>query len=488
MKKMRIMCLATVVLALVAGAGNATEVALTQVTFPERNQIDIGFVRDQRAPEATMIAEVQYREGQAEMKIKFREMKPAILFAGDVTCYVLWAVTRDGTVENMGELWVRDDSETVEYSTGLKSFAMMVTAEAHPLVSEPSELVMFRSLAAKGKKVPSAQFTFSGLGPAPAIEYPSVAKVIWDRSEPLDLRQAQKAYELAVKAGAEAYAPTQLLRARTILAQASGFTTGNKDKAAVDYSRRSLALSSEALQVTNRQKEAEAVEAEIARRTAEMDALTARAGEAEASAAAASVALVEANRAIEEVQRSRTEAEAAVLAAQGELARIETERMALVASVSALEAQSAALEREKADLSARLQGALSMVAQTQQSARGMIVSLPDILFDTNEATLKNEAKIVIAKLAGILLILPDLNLRVEGHTDSTGSADYNQVLSERRAFSVRDFLAQQGIAGQRMVAVGYGLTRPVADNSTREGRASNRRVEIVIAQGVIAAN
>ena len=106
----------------------------------------------------------------------------------------------------------------------------------------------------------------------------------------------------------------------------------------------------------------------------------------------------------------------------------------------------------------------------------MIVSLPDILFDTNEATLKNEAKVVIAKLAGILLILPELNLRVEGHTDSTGSADYNQTLSERRASALRDFLAQQGIGGQRMVAVGYGLTRPVADNATREGRASNRRV------------
>jgi outer membrane protein OmpA-like peptidoglycan-associated protein len=118
----------------------------------------------------------------------------------------------------------------------------------------------------------------------------------------------------------------------------------------------------------------------------------------------------------------------------------------------------------------------------------MIVSLPDILFDTDQATLKNDAKIVIAKLAGILLILPELNLRVEGHTDSTGSADYNQDLSERRAVSVRDFLAQQGIGGQRMVAVGYGLSRPVADNATREGRAKNRRVEIVIAEGEVAAN
>jgi outer membrane protein OmpA-like peptidoglycan-associated protein len=472
----------------VLGAAEAVEVTLNQVTFPERNEIEITFARDGRAPVATVIAEVEYREGQADMNVRFREMKPAILFGGDVTCYVLWAVTRDGTVENLGELWVREASETVEYSTGLKSFAMMVTAESHPLVLEPSELVMFRSLPAKAKRVTSDDFIFSGFTPAPEIEYPSVARVIWDRSEPLDLRQAEKAYELAVEAGAEDYAPTQLLRARTTLAQASGFSSGKKSKATIDYSRRSLALSAEALQVTSRRKEAEAVEAEIARRKAEMEAVTTRAAEAEASAAAAAIALEEANRAIDEVQRSRTEAEAAVLAAQDELARIESERVALAASVSALEVQSAELEREKADLSARLQGALSQVADTQKSARGMIVSLPDILFDTNEATLKNEARVVIAKLAGILLILPELNLRVEGHTDSTGSAEYNQGLSERRAASVRDFLAQQGIDGRRMVAVGYGLTRPVADNETRNGRAKNRRVEIVIAEGVVSEN
>jgi outer membrane protein OmpA-like peptidoglycan-associated protein len=477
-----------VAIGFVSGAVEAVEVTLNQVTFPERNQIEIDFVRDERAPEAKMIAEVKHREGQADMNIRFREMKPAILFGGDVTCYVLWAVTRNGTVENLGELWVREASETVEYSTGQKSFAMMVTAESHPLVSAPSELVMFRSLPARAKKVTSAEFSFADFAPAPAIEFPSISRVIWDRSEPLDLRQAQKAYELAVAAGAEDYAATQLLRARTTLAQASGFSGGGKKKATVDYSRRSIALSAEALQVTARQKEAEAVEAEIARRKAEMEALTARASEAEATAAAAAVALEEANRAIEEVQRSRTEAEAAVLAAQGELDRIEAERIALAASVTSLETQSAELAREKAELSDRLQGALSQVADTHESARGMIVSLPDILFDLNEATLKSEAKVVIAKLAGILLILPELNLRVEGHTDSTGSADYNQGLSERRAASVRDFLAQQGIDWQRMVAVGYGLTRPVADNATREGRAKNRRVEIVIAEGVVSEN
>jgi outer membrane protein OmpA-like peptidoglycan-associated protein len=475
-------------LVLFCGVAAAAEVTLNQVTFPERNKIEIGFARDERAPEATLVAEVKYREGQADMNIRFKEMKPAILFGGDVTCYVLWAVTRDGTVENLGELWVRDDSETVEYSTGLKSFAMMVTAESHPLVSMPSDLVMFRSLAAKAKRATSEGFTFSDFATAPQIEYPSVAKVIWDRSEPLDLRQAEKAYELAIEADAGAYAASQLRRAKTTLAQARGFSNANKTKAAVDYSRRSVVLSAEALQVAKQRKEAEAVEAEIERRRAEMEALTARADQAEADAATAAVALEDAKRALAEARRSRAEADAAVLAAQGELTRIEAERTALQASMAALKSQTEALEREKVELSARLQGALSQVADTQESARGMIVSLPDILFDLNEATLKNEARVVIAKLAGILLIMPELNLRVEGHTDSTGSPDYNQRLSERRAQSVRDFLAQQGIDGRRMVAVGYGLTRPVADNSTREGRAKNRRVEIVIAEGEVAAD
>ena len=187
-----------------------------------------------------------------------------------------------------------------------------------------------------------------------------------------------------------------------------------------------------------------------------------------------------------ESQRQRRDADAAIDLAERELARIEAERLELQGTLTTLREQAAVLAREKEDLSARLQGALSSVADTQSTARGMIVSLPDILFDTNEASLKNDARVVIAKLAGILLIMPELNLRIEGHTDSTGSLDYNQSLSERRAATVRDFLGQQGINGQRMVSVGYGLTRPVADNQTKVGRAKNRRVEIVIAEGTIA--
>jgi outer membrane protein OmpA-like peptidoglycan-associated protein len=343
------------------------------------------------------------------------------------------------------------------------------------------------------KKALTDTFTFSDFAPAPAIEYPSVARVIWDRDQDLDLRQADKAFELAIDAGAEEYSASLIGRARTNLAQARNFSAQKRTKGAIDYSRRAATLSAQALQMTMQQKEAEALAAEIARRQAETAKLEERASTAEASAAAAVVSLAEANRAIEEANRAieeagrqRVAADAAVLGAQQELGRIESEKAELQSAVAALDVQARFLEDEKAKLSARLAGALSEVAETRSSARGMVVNLPDILFDTNQATLKTETRIVLAKLAGILLIMPELNLRVEGHTDSTGSADHNQRLSERRAISVRDYLAQQGIAARRTVAVGYGFDRPVAANTTREGRAKNRRVEIIIAEGEIA--
>ena len=134
-------------------------------------------------------------------------------------------------------------------------------------------------------------------------------------------------------------------------------------------------------------------------------------------------------------------------------------------------------------MAGRLQSALSHVAETQDSARGYVVNLPDILFDVDEATMKPEAQLVIAKLAGILLIMPDKQVTVEGHTDSTGSAEYNLDLSQRRAVSVMGLMQSQGLDSNRLRAIGYGMQRPVAENATSGGRSRNRRVEIVISEG-----
>jgi outer membrane protein OmpA-like peptidoglycan-associated protein len=121
-----------------------------------------------------------------------------------------------------------------------------------------------------------------------------------------------------------------------------------------------------------------------------------------------------------------------------------------------------------------------MVSATTETARGYVVSLSDITFDTGKATLKTDAKYSLAKLAGILTLLQEMTLSVEGHTDSTGSAETNQKLSAARANSVMTFLKEMGVAETRMTAKGFGPDQPVAPNDTAEGRARNRRVEIIL--------
>jgi outer membrane protein OmpA-like peptidoglycan-associated protein len=278
--------------------------------------------------------------------------------------------------------------------------------------------------------------------------------------------------ELARREGADTHAPGLVEEASRTLAQATALAgASGRRKEMADFSRRTVSLASEAIVVTRRRIEQRQLEARIAARKAEMEALEARARAAEGSATAAAA----------DLERAR----ALKAAMETELARLEQEKTALESATVALEGEKALLQAQRTELAHRLEGALSRVAETRSSARGFIVNLPDILFDSNESTLKPAAKITIAKLSGILLLMPELNLRVEGHTDSTGSAAHNTSLSQRRADAVLAFLAEQGIADERMKAVGYGMERPVAENATAAGRGRNRRVELVIGEGPI---
>jgi outer membrane protein OmpA-like peptidoglycan-associated protein len=136
-------------------------------------------------------------------------------------------------------------------------------------------------------------------------------------------------------------------------------------------------------------------------------------------------------------------------------------------------------------LRAQLLEQLNSILQTRDSARGLIVNMSDVLFDTASATLKAGAREKLAKISGVLLAHPGLTLQIEGHTDSVGSDDYNQQLSERRSDAVRDFLAEEGVPGSSMSAKGFGKTQPVASNDTPEGRQRNRRVELVVSGDAI---
>ncbi|MFB3906490.1 MAG: OmpA family protein [Acidobacteriota bacterium] len=497
---------------LFSASGELYATTLHHVQFPERHEVQLSFVPLKRIPGATMTAKVTFEDRQSWIELSYDKMKPAVLFGGDVTTYVLWTVSRDGTYENLGELWIQQDKDkdTVKFSTGIRGFALLVTAEPYHQVRKPSSLVISQNAPSTDPRAPSTSFEFSAFGEAPQTGFEDLSAVKYDSSNVLDLAQAQRAYDLAGRLGAPDFAPVLYRDAGIALQQAKQSQSGGVRKGAAEFSRRSFALTNEAIKVTQQKIEERQIEEQMKQRRAEIAAMEKRVAEAEAQARTtaqqAEQARLEAEAARKEAEQTRAQAKSQSEQAAQELARtreemkaaadekqrIESEKNELSRVMEELRAERTSLEKsmdslkeEKAALSGRLQDALSKVADTQQSARGMIVNLPDILFAVNQAALKPEATLVLAKLAGILLIMQDLNLRVEGHTDSTGTAAYNLKLSQQRADSVMDFLARQGIATQRMKSVGYGMDRPVADNTSAEGRQKNRRVEIVIAEGEV---
>jgi outer membrane protein OmpA-like peptidoglycan-associated protein len=172
-----------------------------------------------------------------------------------------------------------------------------------------------------------------------------------------------------------------------------------------------------------------------------------------------------------EADRLKQENDAKMAAAQTDLDRAAREK--------------SQAEAEKTELRAQLLLQFNAILQTRDTARGLIVNMSDVLFDTAKFSLRPEALIKLAKVAGIVSGHPGLRLDVEGHTDNVGGDSYNQQLSEQRGVSVRDYLTQQGMQQGSVTTKGFGKTQPIAPNDTAAGRQQNRRVELVISGEVI---
>jgi outer membrane protein OmpA-like peptidoglycan-associated protein len=202
--------------------------------------------------------------------------------------------------------------------------------------------------------------------------------------------------------------------------------------------------------------------------------------EAERMKKEAELAAQEASRQKQEAEAARAAALAQEQAAQAAAQQAARDREAAQAETVKARQAAAQAEAEKAQLRAQLLSQLNSILQTRDSARGLIVNMSDVLFDTGSHTLKPGAREKLAKISGIVLAHAGLTLQVEGHTDSVGGDEYNQQLSERRAGSVRDYLAQAGVPASTITARGFGKSQPVAANETVEGRQRNRRVELVV--------
>jgi len=448
-----------VALSLATTGALAADLKLNAVLYPDDQKTDVAFETTNRAPKAQLAGTVRPQQGQSQIEISWKKLEPALLFGGDVNCWVLWTITPDGTAQSLGELPVREDrSGDAAFSTPFKNFALIVTAEPLPLVRRPSDLVAFVAMPSTEKLAKNSTFDFGGFRPATTRDKESIAGLKYTDELPVELQQARKAIELMDRYDAEKYAQEAARNARVALGQADDAYEGRvgKSKDVPELSLRTIALAQEAMSVALKQIEAQKVQDAEAKRLAE---LAQKQAETEA----------------ERTARLKTEAD---------LAEVKRQRETLKAEKAQVEADREKIRQDRDALAQRLSGALGKVAATERTGRGLVVSISGgILFGTGRSDLQADAKVSLAKLSGILLMIPATNILVEGHTDSTGSEDTNAKLSLERASAVMDFLKSQGVEETRMKAKGLGSTQPVASNDTPDGRAKNRRVEIVVPEG-----
>ena len=479
----------------------ALEVPLHTVQFPERRTIDVPFTATAAAPAGAKLAgEVKAEGPNTRIDLDFQNLQPAVLFGGQVNSYVVWTVTRDGVAQNVGELWSDEPRGSSRFRTGLKEFAMIVTAERIPGGPRPSDLVIFVSEKVDNKFSKNSEFSYSTFRTGIVRDVQSIGNLRYTGQEPLELYQARRIFEMGELAKLREYDARSMEEATTTLAQATNSANHKGSKKVIaDYSRRTVALVSTASRAMVKAVALREEEELAAKRKAELDALGQKAAEAQQSAAESEAARLRAEaeagrlaterHAAEQTalasEAARREAEEALRTAEKAKAEASEQAAALAAEKETLSTERDRIQKERDALQQRLSAALSGVATTQTTARGIIVSLPGIFFDTGRAVLKPKAQVGLAKMAGVLSVFPDMNLRVEGYTDSTGTLAVNEKLSRARAASVATFLQEQGIGAPRIVTEGYGPQFPVAPNDTPAGRAKNRRVEVVLAEGVV---
>jgi outer membrane protein OmpA-like peptidoglycan-associated protein len=426
-------------------------------------------------------ADVKRTEGRTRIKLKMEPLPHPQTLGGLYTTYLLWAIAPEGRVERLAELR-HSERFDVDVTTSFPSFALVVTAEPHAGVLHPGpRLVAENALRADDEDAARPR----GVEYTPAAEYTLPAFGESGFTTPLPLLGARRAVEIARAAGASELAEAELREAEVKLAALEQIQAGKKklSKDGESLARDVMRLAEEArsLAVERRQaarlaSERRSAQRAIANAEAEAERQRRAAREEEARAQSArqeAEARAEAERLAQE-QAAAAQQQAAAAEAQAQQAQVDADR-------ARLEAEQA--QRRNAELQDQLYRSLSAVLETRREARGLIVSLSDVLFDTAKASLKPGAREKLSRLAGILLAYPgSFNIEVEGHTDSVGSHEYNERLSRSRAESVRAYLEQAGIAAERFKRVtAFGETEPVATNANAAGRQMNRRVELVIA-------
>jgi outer membrane protein OmpA-like peptidoglycan-associated protein len=493
-------------LADVGAAGQAPPAAglpsrsTTAVTYEARRTTTVDLVGTPLLPRARGRAEVETEAaGPVRIAAEMRGLAAPAQFGAEYLTYVAWAVPPQGRAKNLGELRLDDGEAEIEATADVQTFALIVTAEPYYAVTIPSDVVVLENVAREDTRgrtsiatltheiVPRGAYVAAG-GSGYRLPAPG-------RREPPDVQQARNAVAIARIAQADRFATSGLATAERLLAQAEQLVASRESsRDIVSQARAAVQAAEEArLQATERvaRETARAAREEAAAREAAALAAAAEQGEARR---AADEERRQAERAAQQATRERAQAEAArreaeQARAEADRARGEAERARAAAETHAARAEAlrAAAERDRLALRARLFEQFNAILRTRDTARGLIVDVGDVLFETGRYTLRPGAREKLARFAGIVLAHEGLSVRAEGFTDATGSAAANERLSQQRADAVADYLVAQGLPRERIAAVGFGSRHPVAANETAHGRSQNRRVELVVAGEVIGA-
>jgi outer membrane protein OmpA-like peptidoglycan-associated protein len=479
-------------------------------------------------------AKVESERGVIRVSAKFERMAPPSSFGPEYLTYVLWAISPDGRPVNLGELTLSDygkgSDSNIEATSDIQTFGMIVTAEPYYGVTQPSDVVVLENVVrpdtqgvietinAKYELLPRGMYTSQGSAAG-------FVPVHVDKKDPFELYEAENAVQLARIAGANRYAAESFQQALAALDQAQQYESQKPgQKPVITMAREAVVRAEDARVVALRrerdeaetarlnaekekteaariraeeesqrraQAEADRITADTAKRdaVAAADVANAAADAARRERAAAETAKLEAERARQSAEQAREGALAQQqqLAAEADRARLaaaDADRLRQDAELRA-EQQRQSAEQQQAQLRQQLLLQFNQILQTRETARGLIVNMSDVLFDTAQYTLKPGAREKLAKVSGIILAHPGLKIEIEGHTDSVGGDEYNMKLSESRANAVRSYLVEQGVSGDAVTAKGFGKTTPVADNGTAAGRQMNRRVELVVSGEIL---
>jgi outer membrane protein OmpA-like peptidoglycan-associated protein len=444
---------------------------------------EVGFAGTALLPAADGRAKVRSKRGTMEVEAEFGNLGTPSAFGSEYLTYVLWAISPEGRSVNLGEVLVGgNDRSKLTATTDLQAFALIVTAEPYFAVHEPSNVVVLENVIQENTKGTSeavnAKYELMERGGYLPTGY-KFDPVVLNANLPLEFYEARNALRIAQSEGAEQYAGESYAHAVQLMKTADDYAINSHvDKKPL------IASARQAVQTAEDAREIAVKKIEQVRRADELQASSD--AQANSQAQAANAALV-----AEQAQSDAAKAQADAARAQADMANNQAASAAAITAAQA-DADKARLaasqaDSDKAAMRLELSIQLNKILETRDSARGLIISMSDVLFDTGRYSLKPGAREKLAKVAGILIAYPSLNIEVGGYTDNVGGDDMNQKLSENRADSVRDYLVQQGVGRDSVSATGFGNTLPVASNDNSAGRQENRRVELVVSGDAIGS-